>query len=93
MSDFPHLPNCKCKKYTETLSKKDEWYIDAPRHHNCFWNYIKHNERPHSLREVGEKLGLSIAVIINTEKKALAKFKKQLKKLGLDFNDLVDKSK
>lgn len=76
---IPHLPGCKCGKYTETLTELDEWYVNAPEYYNCFFTYMRSNSRPHTLFEIAQKLNLSISAITAIERKALNKLRKKLK--------------
>lgn len=76
---YPHFANCKCGK-KGVLTPQDEWWVDAPEYHNCFWVYFKHNSRSHTLLEISKLLRLSISTITSIEKKALNKFKKNLKR-------------
>jgi predicted nucleic acid-binding protein len=86
---FPHLPACKCGHFRRDLTQDDEWYINAPSYHNCFWTYLRHNDRPHGLKEIADKLDVSISAITNIEKRALDKLKKRLKKLNISFDSFV----
>jgi len=72
---FPHDVDCRCRESEEARLK---WYVNAPEYHNCFWCYLQHNTRPHTLLEVSELLNLSISAITNTEKRALAKLRRRL---------------
>lgn len=87
MEKFPHLPACKCGMWTKELMPYNEWYIAAPQYNNCFWTYMRHNPRPHGLKEVADLLGLSISAVTSIERKAMEKFKKKLKKYGLQLKD------
>lgn len=76
MTMIPHKDNCKCK------SDPDAWFVDSPQHHNCFWTYLKYNNRSHTLHEVALLLKLSISAITAIERKALKRLsRKELLKI------------
>jgi DNA-directed RNA polymerase sigma subunit (sigma70/sigma32) len=56
--------------------ESDEWTVNSPEHHNCFWTYLKYNNRSHTLNEIAHLLGISISAVTALEKKALAKLLK-----------------
>lgn len=68
---IPHSNDCKCRE------QPDIWWVDSPEHHNCFWTYLKYNERQHTLHEVSILLKLSISAITAIERKALKKLAKK----------------
>jgi len=78
-----HLPGCRCGKFKETLGTKDPWYVNAPNYHNCFFTYMRHNHKSHTLSEIAQKLDLSISAITAIERKALDKLKRKVKSLKL----------
>lgn len=72
MSKIVHRDNCKCNE------NPDEWRVNAPAFYNCFFTYMRHNARPHTLNEIGKLLGMSIAAVTAIEKKALAKVQRKM---------------
>jgi DNA-directed RNA polymerase sigma subunit (sigma70/sigma32) len=75
MSNVVHRDSCKCNEDTE------EWYVNAPEYHNCFFTYMRHNSRPHTLNEISKLLGMSIAAVTAIEQKATEKMKRRLNDL------------
>ena len=80
MREYPHFKNCKCGHGGQKLNPKHKWYLNAPQYDNCFWTYMRHNSRPHSLREVAEIFGVSMSAIANIERSALQRFRKKLRR-------------
>ena len=79
MGNVQHHNNCSCKFEGEgKLPKTHKWYVNAPNYFNCFWNYLKSNERSHTLNEIATLLNLSISAITSIEKKAVNKMKKKI---------------
>lgn len=78
-SKYLHFKDCNCDEGGNQLKKSNPWWVKAPKYHNCFWVYFRHNERPHTLQEIADLLALSISAITSTEKKAINKLK-------LEFN-------
>jgi len=78
MKKKPHFYDCTCK-YTEEgdLPKDHKWYVKSPMYHNCFWTYLRYNDRPHTLNDIAQLMGLSISAITSIEKKAIAKLRKK----------------
>jgi hypothetical protein len=64
-----HLDGCRCSENPE------DWYVNAPAYHNCFFTYFKANARPHTLQEVANLLNMSISAVTTIEKKALEKLR------------------
>lgn len=81
MEKYPHLHDCLCQNESGNLKKTDPWYVDAPEYHNCFWTYLKYNERSHTLSEIASLLNLSISAITTIERKALDKLRKKIRML------------
>jgi len=79
---YIHLKRCKCGKGGEQLEKIDTWWVDEPSYSNCFWVYLRHNDRQHTLNEVANLLNLSISAITATEKKAYKKLNRKLRLLN-----------
>lgn len=75
MSKIVHRDNCKCNE------NPDEWRVNAPEYHNCFFTYMRHNPRPHTLNEISKLLGMSIAAVTAIEKKAMEKLKRRIAEL------------
>lgn len=75
MSNIVHKDNCKCAENPE------EWKINSPEYHNCFFTYLRHNARPHTLNEISKLLGMSIAAVTAIEKKAMAKVSRRMNDL------------
>lgn len=75
MNKVVHRDNCKCNE------NPDEWKVNSPEHHNCFFTYMRHNARPHTLNEISKLLGMSIAAVTAIEKKAAEKMKRRLSEL------------
>lgn len=75
MSKVVHRDNCKCNE------NPDEWYVNSPEYHNCFFTYMRHNARIHTLNEISKLLGMSIAAVTAIEKKATEKMKRRLTEL------------
>lgn len=48
---------------------------------------MRYNERQHSLKEIAQLLGLSISAVTSIERKAMEKFKKKLRKHGIDWKN------
>jgi hypothetical protein len=80
MKRYPHNPKCRCRKNKKA---KEDWYINSPKYHNCFWVLIRHECRPHTLLEIANLLGLSISAITSIEKKALIKLRKRMKRFKI----------
>lgn len=78
LKKYPHFSDCKCNSGKKVLTKQHPWWVDAPDYHNCFWVYLRHNDKIHTLQEVSKLLGLSISAITSTEKKAINKLKKKI---------------
>lgn len=72
MEKIVHRDSCKCAE------NPDEWKVNAPEFHNCFFTYMRHNSRPHTLNEISKLLGMSIAAVTAIEKKALAKVARRM---------------
>lgn len=85
-----HLPACKCGKHHRILKPEDEWFVDAPQYNNCFWTYMRYNDRSHGLKEIADLLGLSISAIMTIERKAIKKLQRHLKLKGI-VKDLLEK--
>lgn len=83
MHKYEHSLNCRCGS-TESLEKGSDWYIAYPRYHNCFWVYLRHNDRIHTLSEVARLLELSISAITSIEKRAFSKLRHKVKVLNLE---------
>ena len=79
-----HLPACKCGEHHRNLEPGDEWYVNAPQYNNCFYTYMRHNDRPHGLKEIAELLDLSISAITTIERKAFKKLQRRLRRKGID---------
>ena len=75
MSKVIHRDSCKCNENPE------EWRVAAPEYHNCFFTYMRHNARPHTLNEISKLLGVSIAAVTAIEKKASVKMKRRISEL------------
>ena len=73
--NITHKDSCRCQEDPET------WYINAPEFFNCFFTYMRHNSRPHTLNEISKLLGMSIAAVTTIEKKALVKLKRKIPQL------------
>lgn len=67
-----HRDSCRCNE------NPDEWKVNSPEYHNCFFTYMRFNARPHTLNEISKLLGISIAAVTTIEKKALNKAKRRL---------------
>lgn len=86
MRKYPHFEDCRCGKGGKKLSPPsnnspgDEWYVNAPEYDNCFWTYLRHNNRVHGLAEIASLIGVSISAITAIERRAVKKLKKRLKK-------------
>lgn len=80
---YVHLKACQCKSKQLPLKKDNVWWIAAPEYHNCFWTYLRHNGRQHTLHEVAKLLKLSISAITTIEKKAFNKMRTKMKLLNL----------
>jgi hypothetical protein len=72
MGKVTHRDNCRCNE------DPDAWSINAPEYYDCFFTYMRHNSRPHTLNEIAKLLGLSIAAVTTIEKKALKKVQRRL---------------
>jgi len=83
MKKYPHLAPCKCGRQ-DSLSKDNVWWINSPDHSNCFWVYLRHNTRTHTLLEVANLMDLSISAITSIEKKASLKMKRKFKTLSIE---------
>lgn len=75
MSKVVHRDSCRCHENTE------EWKVNAPEYHNCFFTYMRHNSRPHTLNEISKLLGMSIAAVTAIEKKALQRVRRRMSDL------------
>lgn len=73
----PHREDCRCGRTTLPLEKGDAWWINAPDYGNCFWTYLRYNDRPHTLSEIARTMKLSISAITSIERKAFAKLRKR----------------
>ena len=82
MTKYLHYNDCKCGK-SRKLGKNDPWWVNAPAFYNCFWTYLRHNNRNHTLQEVADLLELSISAITSIEKKAYSKLRNKIKLLNL----------
>lgn len=78
------MKGCKCGSESTPLREEHRWYVRSSRHMNCFWTYLRHNNRGHTLSEVADLLGLSISAITSIEKKAFAKIRSRIKLLNLE---------
>jgi len=60
-----------------------DWYICDEQSNFCFWSWLskQHNQKPHTLQEVGELTNTSINNIELAQKFAVARIKKNLKQL------------
>jgi hypothetical protein len=67
--------NCTCKK------RPGDWTVNDILSDNCFWQHMLDNERPHTLQEVSDLLGIPISAVVSLEKKALKKLLKHTKDL------------
>lgn len=67
-----HKDACKCQE------DPDEWWVNSPEHFNCFFTYLRHNARPHTLNEIAKLLNITIAAVTSIEKKGLTKLKRKL---------------
>lgn len=74
---YPHREDCRCGKTELPLAKGDAWWIHAPEYGNCFWTYLRYNDRQHTLAEVAKMMKLSISAITSIERKAFAKIRKR----------------
>lgn len=72
MSKVVHRDNCRCNEDPEG------WKVNSPDYHNCFFTYMRHNTRPHTLNEIAKLLGMSIAAVTTIEKKALSKVQRRM---------------
>lgn len=74
---YLHSDDCKCgvKSAELPLRKDHPWYVRSKAHGNCFWCYMRHNVRPHTLQEIADLLGLSISAITSIERKAHMKLR------------------
>ena len=72
MSKVVHRDSCKCNENPE------EWKVHSSEFHNCFFTYMRHNARPHTLNEISKLLNISIAAVTAIEKKAMTKLKRRL---------------
>ena len=75
MSKVIHRDSCRCNE------NKSEWYVNAPDFFNCFFTYMRHNARPHTLNEIGKLLGMSIAAVTAIESKAMNKVQRRMNDL------------
>ena len=85
MNKYPHSAECKCGLTLKegALTPDHPWYVNRPQFHNCFWIYLRHNGRPHTLYEISKLLNLSISAITAIERKAFVKFQKRIKSLEI----------
>lgn len=74
---YPHREDCRCGTKDLPLQKGDVWWVNAPEYGNCFWNYLRYNDRQHTLAEVAKLMKLSISAITSIERKAFAKIRKR----------------
>lgn len=74
----PHLPNCKCKHHEKPLNKSHPWYVNVPEYDNCFWLYMKYNNKRHTLLEIANLLNVSMSVITSVERRALKKLQAKM---------------
>jgi len=81
MKKYPHSRKCVC---WSSKRAREDWYVNAPEFSNCFWTYMRHCQRPHTLLEIATLLNLSISAITAIEKKALKKLKKRIKRFKID---------
>lgn len=72
MSKVIHRDNCRCNE------NQAEWRVASPEYYNCFFTYMRHNSRPHTLNEISKLLGMSIAAVTAIEKKAMNKVQRRL---------------
>lgn len=79
MKKYVHEEDCKCGAMELPLTEESSWYVNSPEHHNCFWTYLRYNERPHTLNEIAQLLDLSISAITAIEKRAFTKLRKKVK--------------
>jgi len=61
--------------------KGDAWWINAPEYSNCFWTYLRYNDRSHTLSEIAKLMKLSISAITSIERKAFSKIRKRVELL------------
>ena len=64
-----HRINCRCNESVE------EWYVNAPEYFNCFFTYMRFNNRSHTLQEIANLLNMSISAVTSIEKKAIEKLR------------------
>ena len=80
MSQHPHRADCRCGR-NAPLDRTSPWWINAPEFDNCFWTYLRYNDRPHTLSEIAKLMKLSISAITSIERKAFAKLRKKVELL------------
>lgn len=78
---YPHREDCRCGKDKLPLAKGDAWWVDAPEYGNCFWTYLRYNDRQHTLSEIAKRMKLSISAITSIERKAFTKLRRRLELL------------
>ena len=79
-SKYLHYGDCRCgTRGLRPLTKEDTWWVNAPEYWNCFWVYLRHNTRPHTLNEIGDKLDLSISAITTIERRAFQRLRKKVR--------------
>lgn len=83
MGKYVHLRGCRCKGKVP-LDRDHPWFVKSPDHMNCFWTYLRHNTRPHTLSEIAELLEVSISAITSVEGKALKKMRNRVRYLSLE---------
>lgn len=72
MSKVIHRDSCRCNENPE------EWFVNSPDYYNCFFTYMRHNSRPHTLNEISKLLKMSIAAVTAIEKKAMVKVQRRI---------------
>ncbi len=75
---YVHRDDCKCGRSQLPLVKGDAWWVNAPEYGNCFWTYLRYNDRAHTLSEIARLMKLSISAITSIERKAIAKVRKHV---------------
>jgi hypothetical protein len=75
MAKIIHRDSCRCQEDPEA------WKVNAPEYYNCFFTYMRYNARCHTLSEIANLLGMSIAAVTSIEKKALNKLRNSLLEL------------
>lgn len=77
---YLHKEDCRCGGKVP-LVKGDPWWVNSPDHDNCFWTYLRYNDRQHTLSEIAKLMKLSISAITSIERKAFAKVRKRVELL------------